>query len=141
MTKHTISVLVENRAGVLARIAGLFARRAFNIDSLAVGETENPAFSRMTIVVDGDEHMVDQVEKQLNKQLDVVKVRRLSSDDITRRELILVKVRALASKRGEIIDTARVMNAKVVDISLETLTIELCDRPERIELLIEILRP
>lgn len=139
--KQILSALVENRSGVLARISGLFARRGFNIDSLAVGETEDPTISRMTIVVDGDDDMVEQVEKQLNKLVDVIKVKKLDSSVTTRRELLLIKVAVGAQKRGEVIDIARVMDAKIVDISPTTLTIELCDRPERAALMTELLTP
>ena len=118
--KQILSALVENRSGVLARICGLFARRGFNIDSLAVGE---------------------QVEKQLNKLVDVIKVKRLDTAATTRRELLLIKVAVGAQKRGEVIDIARVMDAKIVDISATTLTIELCDRPERVTLMADLLSP
>lgn len=137
--KHTISVLVENKAGVLARISGLFARRGFNIDSLAVGPTEDKNISRITLLVDGDDYIAEQVSKQLNKQIDVLKVRKLNQDEITRRELLLIKVKMSASQRGEIIDIVKIMEGKIVDISHTTLTVELCDRPEKIELLIELL--
>jgi acetolactate synthase-1/3 small subunit len=137
--KHTIAVLVENKAGVLARISGLFARRGFNIDSLAVGPTDNPHISRITIVVEGDDYIAEQVTKQLNKLIDVLKVRNLAEDAITRRELVLVKVRIDGSQRGEIIDIAKIMNCEIVDISHTTLMIEFDDRPERVELLIDLL--
>ena len=102
--KQILSVLVENKAGVLSRTAGLFARRGFNIESLAVGETEDRTVSRMTIVVNGDERTMEQVEKQLNKQIDVIKVKTLEIDASTRRELALIKVNANQQNRGEIID-------------------------------------
>ena len=102
--KQIMSVLVENKAGVLSRTAGLFARRGFNIESLAVGETEDPTVSRMTIVVEGDERTIEQVEKQLNKQIDVIKVKLLETDAATRRELILIKTNATQQNRGEVID-------------------------------------
>jgi acetolactate synthase-1/3 small subunit len=136
-----LSVLVENRAGVLARTAGLFARRGFNIESLAVGETHDPTVSRMTIVAEGDERILEQVSKQLNKQVDVIKVRQLDSEAATRRELALVKVNASTATRGQIFDVASIMKAKVVDMSLGTLTIEIADRPERVELLLSMLEP
>ncbi|MBP1558506.1 MAG: acetolactate synthase small subunit [Oscillospiraceae bacterium] len=139
--KRTISVLVENKAGVLSRVSGLFARRGFNINSLAVGETEDPAISRMTIVSEGDEHTIEQVEKQLNKMIDTLKIKLLEDGSSTRRELILIKVEADTSTRGEVIDIARVFGAKVVDISATTLTVEHSDRPERIDLLVDLLRP
>lgn len=137
--KHIISVLVENKAGVLSRISGLFARRGYNIDSLAVGVTEDKTISRMTIVVEGDDYIIEQVEKQLNKQVDVLKVKKLNSEESTRRELILIKVGVTAAQRGEVIDIAKVMGAKVVDISHTTLSVELCDRPERVDLMTELL--
>lgn len=137
--KSILSVLVENRAGILSRTAGLFARRGFNIASLAVGETNDPSISRMTIVVDGDERIIDQVEKQLNKQIDVIKVRRLDNEDVTRRELALVKVYASPQTRGQITDIASILKANVVDLSPSTLTIEIADRPERVELLLNML--
>ena len=139
--KRIISVLVENKAGVLSRTAGLFARRGFNIESLAVGETEDRSVSRMTIVARGDERTLEQVEKQLNKQIDVIKVRMLPAETATRRELVLVKVNADQQNRGGIIDIASILNAKIVDLSHTTLTVELCDRPEKVDLLLEMLTP
>lgn len=139
--KQILSVLVENKSGVLSRTAGLFARRGFNIESLAVGETDDPSVSRMTIVAEGDERTIEQVEKQLNKQIDVIKVLMLESDCSTRRELVLIKVRATQKTRGEVIDIATIMNAKIVDLSRTTLTIEMSDRPERVELLLDMLLP
>lgn len=137
--KHTISVLVENKAGVLSRISGLFARRGFNIDSLAVGTTEDKNISRITLLVDGDDYVAEQVTKQLNKQIDVIKVRKLNQDEITRRELVLVKVRMSAAQRGEIIDIVKIMQGEIVDISHTTLTVEMSDKPEKIDLLVELL--
>jgi acetolactate synthase-1/3 small subunit len=139
IVKHTIAVLVENKAGVLSRISGLFARRGFNIDSLAVGPTEDPLISRITIIVDGDDYMAEQVTKQLNKLIDVLKVRNLAENEITRRELALVKVNVDESKRGEIVDIAKIMGCEIVDISHTTLMIEFDDRPERVDLLIDLL--
>lgn len=137
--KYTISILVENHAGVLSRISGLFARRGFNIDSLAVGVTDDPAVSRITIVVDGDEAMVEQVEKQLNKLIDVIRLRRLENG--VRRELMLIKVECTERTRGEILDVVRVMDAKVCDISPGTLTVELSDTTERLGIMNELLKP
>lgn len=137
--KHNIAVLVENKAGVLSRISGLFARRGFNIDSLAVGPTEDPQISRITIVVEGDDYIAEQVTKQLNKLIDVLKVRNLEEHDITRRELCLIKIEIDESKRGEIIDLAKIMNCEIVDISHTTLMLEFDDRPEKVDLLIELL--
>ena len=137
--KHTISVLVENKAGVLSRISGLFARRGFNIDSLAVGTTEDKNISRITLLVDGDDYIAEQVTKQLNKQIDVIKVRKLDQEEITRRELVLVKVKMSVGQRGEIIDIVKIMQGEIVDISHTTLTVEMSDKPEKIDLLIELL--
>lgn len=137
--KHTIAVLVENKAGVLSRISGLFARRGFNIDSLAVGPTEDVKLSRMTIVVEGDEYVAEQVVKQLNKLIDVIKVRKLDYSDVTIRELVLIKIKVAEKQRGEIVDIAKIMNCKIVDISHTTLMLEHSDRPEKIDLLIDLL--
>lgn len=137
--KHTISVLVENKAGVLSRISGLFARRGFNIDSLTVGPTEDKMISRMTLLVDGDEHIAEQVTKQLNKQIDVIKVRLLNPEEITRRELSLIKIKMQPNQRGEIIDIVKIMEGSIVDISHTSLTIEMCDRPDKVDLLIQLL--
>jgi len=139
--KHTLSVLVENRAGVLSRISGLFSRRGFNIESLAVGITEDPSLSRMTIVVEGNEYTVEQVEKQLNKLVDVIKVRRLEAGELLSRELMLVKVNADVAKRGEIMNIAEIMEARIIDISLNTLTLEISATPEKIDLFEELLKP
>ena len=136
-----MSVMVENHSGVLSRIAGLFARRGFNIASLSVGETEDPQVSRMTIVVEGDERQVEQVGKQLNKQIDVIGVRALSPDAATRRELLLVKVGAAPQTRRELIDIAGIMNCKTVDLSPAALTLELCDSPEKVQELLGLLEP
>jgi len=139
--RSILSVLVENRAGVLSRTAALFARRGFNIESLAVGEIEDPSISRMTIVVEGDERVIEQVDKQLNKQIDVIKVKQLAAETSTRRELALIKVRASAKTRAEIIDIASIMKSTIVDLSPSTLTIEICDRPERVRQLLCMLEP
>jgi len=140
MAKHTLSVLVENHAGVLSRVAGLFSRRGFNIDSLAVGITENPEISRMTIVVDGDEYIVEQVCKQLNKLIDVIKIKRLDSTESVSRELALIKVAANASTRSEIMQIVEVFRAKIVDISPETLTIEISGGVDKVKALEEMLK-
>lgn len=124
MAKHTLSVLVENQAGVLSRVAGLFSRRGFNIDSLAVGVTENADVSRMTIVVDGDEYIVEQVIKQLNKLIDVIKIKKLEPAESISRELTLIKVAANASTRTEIIQIVGIFRANIIDVSKSTLTIE-----------------
>jgi len=140
MTKHTLSVLVENRSGVLSRVAGLFSRRGFNIDSLAVGVTENPEVSRMTIVVNGDEYTVEQVSKQLNKLIDVIKIKELDKSDSVSRELALIKVNATAASRSEIIQIVEIFRAKIVDVSKSTLTVEISGSSEKVEALEDMLR-
>lgn len=139
--KHTISILVENHAGVLARIAGLFARRAYNIDSLAVGVTEDENVSRVTIVADGDEHTLEQILKQLNKLIDVIKVRSFSEQELLTRELVLVKVNCTPSQRAELISIAEITEAKISDISVNTVTLELSDYSAKIKNFEELLRP
>ncbi len=139
--KHTISVLVENNAGVLARIAGLFARRGFNIDSLAVGVTDDERVSRITIVADGDDYTLEQIEKQLNKLIDVIKVKALKSDNVVSRELVLIKVGCTAKQRSEIMTIAEIAHGKISDISPNTVTIELSDSKENLINYEELLRP
>lgn len=139
--KHTISILVENHAGVLSRVSGLFSRRGFNIDSLAVGVTDDPSVSRITIVVDGDDYTVEQVEKQLNKLVDVIKLKGYSESENISRELMMIKVQCTSLNRGEIIDIARVMDGKICDITSRTLTIETSNTTEKIELMCELLKP
>jgi len=131
--KHTISILVENRAGVLSRVSGLFSRRGFNIDSLAVGETDDPTISRITIVADGDEHTAQQLEKQVNKLVDTLKVRTLSPDELLARELQLIKINADPSKRNEILAICGIMGAKIADITQTTMTIEISDTTAHLE--------
>ena len=138
--KHTISVLVENHAGVLSRITGLFSRRGFNIDSLAVGGTEDKTVSRMTIVVEGDAYTVEQLEKQLNKVVDVIKVRTIPQQDLISRELMLIKCTATGRTRSEILDIAKIMDANIVDLTKTTMTLEICDLPDRLDLLEELLK-
>ncbi len=140
MSKYTLSVLVENHAGVLSRVAGLFSRRGFNIDSLAVGVTENPEISRMTIVVDGDEYIVEQVSKQLNKLVDVIKIKRLDKHESITRELSLIKVSANAATRSEIVQLVEIFRAKIVDVSKTTLTIEASGSGDKVDALEDMLR-
>ena len=140
MAKHTLSVLVENHAGVLSRVAGLFSRRGFNIESLAVGVTENPDISRMTIVVDGDDYTVEQVTKQLNKLIDVIKVKQLDKSECVSRELALIKVEASAATRSEIMQIVEVFRANIVDISKDTLTIEASGGINKVGALEDMLR-
>lgn len=139
--KHTISVLVENHSGVLSRISGLFSRRGFNIDSLAVGPTQDPAISRITIIADGNEHTVEQIEKQLNKLIEVIKVKTLSKDECLARELMIVKISCTADKRSEIMTIADITGAKVMDITLTTMTLELCDEYAHLKRFEEIIAP
>ncbi len=139
--KQTISVLVENQAGVLNRITNLFARRAFNIESLAVGTTDDPTISRITIIVDSGNSVVEQVEKQLNKLIDVIKVRTLDERNLIGRELVLIKVNATSKTRQDIMTICELMGARVADISPSSLTLELSDTPDRIEVFEDMLRP
>lgn len=139
--KHTLAVLVEDKPGVLTRIAGLFARRGFNIDSLAVGESEAPGLSRITITIDGAEHPIDQVTKQLNKLINVVKVRDLQPSDTVSAELMLIKTRAEGPKRAEVMQVAEIFKAKIVDVDRRTMTLRAVGTPERLEALREVLKP
>lgn len=139
--KHIITILVENRAGALSRISGLFARRGFNIESLAVGVTEDQRLSRMTVAVDCDQQTLEQVEKQLNKLIDTVKVKILPEGGYISRELTLVRVGCPSGKRAEIIKTAEIMNARLLDVTPTTVTLELADSTERTETFITLLKP
>lgn len=139
--KHTISVLVENHSGVLSRISGLFSRRGFNIESLAVGPTHDPAISRITIVADGDDHTVEQIEKQLNKLIEVIKVKTFAKDEFLARELLIVKLSVSADKRSEVMTIAEITGAKVMDITLTTMTLELCDTYAHLKRFEEIIEP
>ncbi|MCH4238831.1 MAG: acetolactate synthase small subunit [Oscillospiraceae bacterium] len=139
--QHTLSVLVENQPGILSKVASLFSRRGFNIDSLAVGVTEDISVSRITIVVDGDEHTVEQVEKQLNKLIQVIKVRVLQPDSFISRELSLIKVNCHTQDRSDVMKIAELMQARIVDVTTTCLTLEFCDTDERTETLIALLRP
>ena len=139
--KQTISILVENRAGVLNRVASLFSRRAFNIDSLAVGVTDDPSLSRMTIIVDNGNSVVEQVEKQLNKLVEVIKVRTIPEDKKIGRELALLKVNATNKTRQDIMTICDIMGAKVSDISPSSMTLELSDTPDRVDTFEAMLRP
>ena len=138
--KHTISVLVENHFGVLAHVAGLFSARGFNIDSLAVGETDDPSVSRMTIVAQGDDRIIEQIMKQLNKLIDVIKVVDLSEDEMIDRELLMVKVHATASNRGEIMQIINTFRAKIVDVSTKSLTVEVTGGEGKVDAMLELLR-
>ena len=141
MSKHTLSVLVENKPGVLARIAGLFSRRGFNIDSLAVGPTEHPEVSRMTVVVDVDELPLEQVTKQLNKLVEVIKVVELDGAASVSRELLLVKVRADASSRGQVLEVVQLFRAKVVDVATDAITVQVVGNTDKLADFLTMLEP
>jgi len=141
MSRHTLSVLVEDQPGVLARIAALFSRRGFNIDSLAVGRTETPGVSRMTVVVDVESQPLEQVTKQLNKLVNVLKIVELDQSASVHRELILIKVRADADVRSQVIETVQLFRAKVIDVATDTLTIEATGSREKLDALLRLLEP
>jgi acetolactate synthase I/III small subunit len=139
--KHTLSVLVENKPGVLTRVAGLFARRGFNIESLAVGVSEDPQLSRVTIVIDGDEHPVDQVTKQLHKLINVVKIRDLDAGNAVSAELLIVRVAGEGDKRTEALQIAEIFKAKIVDVDRRALTLRVVGTNDKLEALLELLQP
>lgn len=141
MSKHTLAVLVQDQPGVLARIAGLFSRRGFNIDSLAVGPTDNPSVSRMTVVVDVDELPLEQVTKQLNKLIEVLKVVELDPASSVQRELMLVKVRADLESRSHVLETVALFRAKVIDVAADAVTIEATGDTEKLAALLRVLEP
>lgn len=139
--KHVLSVLVENHYGVLSRIAGLFSRRGYNIDSLSVGVTENPNISRMTITVTGDDYLLEQITKQLNKLINVIKVVELKPEKSVHRDLVLIKVKANAASRSSINETVNIFRANIVDISSETLTVELTGDAGKISAFVDVIEP
>jgi len=139
--KQILSVLVENQAGVLNKITGLFARRAFNIDSLAVSITEDDSVSRITMLVDSGSHSIEQVEKQLHKLISVIKVKRLEDGEYIGRELTIIKLSSTTKNRGDIKNICDIMNARISDITATTLTVELADTPDRVALFQEMLLP
>ena len=138
---HTLSVLVEDKPGVLARVSGLFSRRGFNIISLAVGQTETPGISRMTIVVSVEDFPLEQVTKQLNKLINVIKIVELEPAASVQRELLLVKVRADASVRSQVLETVQLFRAKVVDVAPEALTVEATGTMDKLNALLRMLEP
>ncbi|TFV55481.1 acetolactate synthase small subunit [Geodermatophilus sp. DF01-2] len=140
MSRHTLSVLVENKSGVLARVSALFSRRAFNIESLAVGPTENPDLSRMTIVVDAETQPLEQITKQLNKLIEVIKIVELDTAAV-QRELLLVKVRAPMADRTQVLQTAELFRARVVDVNTDTVTLEATGTPDKLQALLAVLAP
>ncbi|MDN4481230.1 acetolactate synthase small subunit [Demequina muriae] len=141
MTKHTLSVLVENKPGVLARVSGLFSRRAFNIHSLAVGQTEHPGISRITVVVDVDALPLEQVTKQLNKLVHVLKIVELDRDKSVQRDLLLIKVRADVRQRADVLQIVDLFRAHVVDVAPDSLVIEAVGSPDKLEALLAALQP
>ncbi len=141
MSRHTLSVLVENKPGVLARIAGLFSRRGFNIDSLAVGPTEHPEVSRMTIVVNVEDSPLEQVTKQLNKLVEVIKIVELDGGASVSRELLLVKVKADATTRGQVLEVVQLFKAKVVDVATDAITVQVVGNADKLEDFLRIVEP
>ena len=141
MSIHTLSVLVENKPGVLARIASLFSRRGFNIDSLAVGPTEHPEISRMTIMVNVEDSPLEQVTKQLNKLIEVIKIVELEPGDAVERELLLVKVKADPDTRGQVIDVVQLFKARVVDVSVDAVTIEVTGNHDKLAGFLRVIEP
>jgi acetolactate synthase-1/3 small subunit len=141
MNQHVVSALVENRAGTLSRVSGLFSRRGFNIDSLTVGETGDPSISRMTIAVSGEERVLEQIIKQLSKLVDVIAVRELAPSSCLRREIILVKIGANEKNRPAVLEIAGIFRARVVDVSSVTITVEATGSMEKLNGLLLLLRP
>jgi acetolactate synthase-1/3 small subunit len=141
LSRHTLSVLVENKPGVLARIAGLFSRRGFNIDSLAVGPTEHDEISRMTIVVNVEESPLEQVTKQLNKLVEVIKVVELDSGASVSRELLLVKVKADAASRGQVLELVQLFKAKVVDVATDAITVQVVGNSDKLSDFMTMVEP
>lgn len=138
--KHTLAVLVENKSGVLSRVAALFSRRGYNIDSLAVGVTEDPEVSRITLVVNGDDRVLEQVTKQLNKLVDVIKVSDFGGDDAVERELALIKVAADKDNRAEIIQIAGIFRARIIDVAPKSMTIEVTGDEGKVDAIAKLLR-
>ncbi|MHB8791932.1 MAG: acetolactate synthase small subunit [Thermoleophilia bacterium] len=139
--KHTLSVMVENKPGVLARVAGLFSRRGFNIDSLAVGITEDPDVSRMTITVDAEEHPIEQVTKQLHKLINVIKITDLDVERTVARELALIKVKSDTKTRAEVMQLAEIFRAQILDVSRKTITVEITGTFEKLDAFEQLLQP
>ncbi|HHY05842.1 MAG TPA: acetolactate synthase small subunit [Clostridia bacterium] len=139
--KHTLAVLVENRPGVLSRVAGLFARRGYNIESLVVGETEDKTVSRITLVVEGDERVIEQVSKQLNKQVEVIKIQDITNEETVERQMLLIKVSAGPEDRQEILQLMEIFRCRVVDIGRRSLIIEATGDEGKIEAIMQSLKP
>lgn len=141
MAKHILSVLVENKFGVLARISSLIAGRGFNIESLAVGETEDPTASRMTIVFDGDEKTIEQIKKQLNRLIDVISIQDLTKEEHLDRELMMCKVSVTPKTRPEVVEIAETLRAEVADVGVKTLTVLVVGDPSKIKTFLEMVKP
>jgi len=141
LSQHVVSALVENRAGTLSRVSGLFSRRGYNIDSLTVGETDDPSISRMTIAVSGDEQVLEQIVKQLSKLVDVIAVRELENDSCLRREIMLIKTKASEKTRPAVLEIAGIFRARIVDVSAETITVEATGSTEKLDGLLLLLQP
>jgi len=141
MVKHTLAVLVENSPGVLSKVAGLFARRGYNIESLVVGETEDKTVSRITLVVEGDERVIEQVSKQLNKQVEVIKIQDITEEETVDRQMLLIKVSADQAARQEILQLMEIFRCRIIDIGRRSLIIEATGEGGKIEAVIQSLRP
>ncbi|MEJ8555177.1 acetolactate synthase small subunit [Tepidibacter sp. Z1-5] len=139
--RHVLSVLVQNQSGVLSKIAGLFTRRGYNIDSLSVGETDNPKISRMTIVVNCDNSTLEQIQKQLHKQIDVIKIIHLKNNTSICKELVMIKINANPDQRGYINDTVNMFKSKIIDVASNTLTVEITGDEQKISAFIKIIKP
>jgi len=138
---HILSVLVENKFGVLSRVSGLFARRGYNIYSLAVSPTEDDRYSRMTVVVDGDADLVEQITKQLNKLIPVIKISELADSDAVERELMLVTIKGSAEARSQVTELASIFEAKILDVGYEALTLMVAGQPEKLDAMTDLLKP
>ncbi|NLC93552.1 MAG: acetolactate synthase small subunit [Treponema sp.] len=141
MNKYVLSVLVENHSGVLSRVSGLFSRRGYNIDSLTVCETNNPGQSRMTIVVKGDEYILDQIQKQLAKLVEVISIKKCEKSSSCQREMALIKVKAEGVNRGTIIETCDIFRAHIVDVGIDSVVVEATGSEEKIDSLLRLLEP
>ncbi|WP_330396880.1 acetolactate synthase small subunit [Anaeromicrobium sediminis] len=141
INRRVLSVLVENQSGVLSKIAGLFSRRGYNIDSLSVGETENPKISRMTITIADDDYIIEQITKQLYKLIPVIKVIELKPDNAVYRELVLVKIKTTLETRASLIETTNIFRGKIIDVSKDTMTVELTGDSNKISAYIEMITP
>lgn len=141
MSRHVLSVLVTNHSGVLSRVSGLFSRRGYNIDSLSVGVTEDPEYSRMTIVTRGDDLIIEQITKQLNKLVDVIHIKELAPEQSVRRELALVKIATEDNQRASIIEIVNIFRANIIDVSNETLGVEITGDQTKVEAFLDLVKP